>query len=115
MKTRYYYIRLASYDNKAEKEGVATWHPCTKARAEKRSRAACDTENFWHHVVSVKVSPAAIQITDFLWDIRDGVGCAILTVNRNYVGSDTLENTIRFALHAYEKAADTIVEIATAY
>ena len=114
METRYYYIRLAAYDDKAGKAGIATWHLCTKARAEKRAKAAIETEEFYNFVVSVKASNATIQVTDFLWDIRNGTGCAILTVNRNYVESDTLENTIRFALQAFETVADRITEIATA-
>lgn len=114
METQYYYIRLAAYDDKAGKEGIATWHPCTKARAEKRAKAAIDTESFYNHVVTVKVSEFTIQIMDFLWDIREGTGCAIVTVNRYYVQSEPLENTIRFALGAYEKTADTIISIATA-
>ena len=53
METRYYYIRLAAYDDKAGKEGIATWIPCSKARAEKRQKAAFDTESFSNFVVSL--------------------------------------------------------------
>ncbi len=106
METRYYYLRLP--DDKP-----ASWIPCSKARAERRLKAAIETEEFYNYVVSIKVTKAAIQIKDLLWDIREGTGVGILTVNRHYVESDTVENTVAFALEAFHEAACRITEIAT--
>ena len=57
METEYFYLRLP--DDKP-----ASWIPCSKARAERRLKAAMETEEFYNFVVSITETENTLIIRD---------------------------------------------------
>ncbi len=113
METRYYYIRLAAYDDKAEKEGIATWHLCSKARAEKRQKAAFGTESFSNFVVSLtetaetKPKEGFVTIRELELENRDFESAISVTLNKEWLfGGEDKEYRAQIALDIFEHAAD---------
>ena len=112
METRYYYIRLAAWDEAADKEGVCSWIPCSKERALKRFKAACETESFNNYVVTVTETETEITIQDI--EIN-GLFLARLTLCKGYLfGGEGKEEGAQEALRIFEDIVDTCVSIATA-
>lgn len=112
MKTRYYYIRLAEYDFAAGKEGVSSWIPCSKERALKRFKAACETEAFNNYVVAVTETEDHITIRDIETEIP---GFAVLTLRKELIfGGEEKEARAQAALKIFEEILDTCVSMATA-
>lgn len=115
MATEYYYIRLAAWDEKADKEGVSSWIPCSKARALKRFKAARETESFNNYVVTVTETETEITIRDIETRGERGERFAELTLNKEYIfGSPTKAERAQAVLRIFEEILDTCVSMATA-
>ena len=113
METRFYYIRLHPWDMKADKEGIATWHPCTKARAEKRQKAAFDTESFSNFVVSLtetfETEPKEGFVTIRELELENGdfeSALSITLIKEWLFGDEDKEYRAQIALDIFERAAD---------
>ncbi len=111
METRYYYIRLAPWNEAADKEGIATWIPCSKERAERRQKAAFDTESFSNFVVSLTETDETKPKEGFViiheLEIADYENAITLTLSKEWLfGGEEKEYRAQIALDIFERAAD---------
>ena len=103
MEIQYYYLRLTEYDNAAGKEGVCSWIPCSKERALKRFKVACETESFNNYVITVTETETEITIQDI--EIN-GFFLARLTLCKGFLfGGEEKEERTQAALKIFEDCA----------
>ena len=109
MEIQYYYNRLEN--------GPATrwpWIPCSKERAEKRYKAACETESFNNYVAIVRETKTNVTVYE-AFESENWRSLIILTIRKeNIFGGHDKTYRARFALSIFENAMDDCVAEMTA-